>query len=131
MQCIHEVKITRRVNMPVLEFLASCHELIQKAGECRLSVLDYLAGCFLPVLMEGESREDWIIRQVEEILESELVHDEMGRHSNARPAHFHHRTRNVRMSDEDRGYLAEMLSNHPDVQACWLRIESAQFVNAA
>ena len=125
MQCIHEMTIICRMNRPIQEFLATCVSLRQKAAEINQSVVDYMAGCFLPVSAEHEKEEHWLVRQVEEILETELMHDEISSHPKQNAAHFRQRTRSIKMNDEDRRYLLETFGTHPDVVACRNRIAAA------
>lgn len=119
MQSIHEMTTTRRQNMPLITCLTSNPVLLQKARELDVSVVDFVAGGFLSVRLPDEAYDEWVARQIEEVLEVELMHDEVGRSSRQGAAHVCQRVRSVQISNEDWAYMMNSFGTHPDVIACW------------
>ena len=131
MKCIDETKITRRRDMPLMTYLSSSGLLLQKARELRLKPVDYIANEFLAVRLEDEAYDDWVARQIQEILEVELMHDEIGRSSRKGAAHFSQRVRSVQISLADRVQMMNAFGKHPVVLACWDAIANQQVCKAA
>ena len=109
----NETTMTRsRQTMPVSEFLEMNGTVKQQAeGE---NPIDWLASQFLPDADRDEGYQDWIVRQVVQILETALLSDTVrdGRH-------VARKVSGVEMSTEDKNWLFKALGHHPEVLAVW------------
>ena len=98
--------------MPIAEFLATDGTVKQQAeGE---NPVDWLASQFLPDAGMKEGYQDWIARQVVQILETALLDDAMrdGRH-------VARKVTGVELTADDRAWLFQALGHHPSVLAVW------------
>ena len=112
MQHTETITTRSRPSMPIAEFLATDGTVKQQAeGE---DPIDWLASQFLPDAGMKEGYQDWIARQVVQILETVLLSDTVqdGRHVARKIA-------SVEISPEDRGRLFSALGHHPVVLAVW------------
>ena len=112
MQHTETITTRSRPSMPIAEFLATDGTVKQQAeGE---DPIDWLASQFLPDAGMKEGYQDWIARQVVQILETALLSDTVqdGRHVARKIA-------SVEISPEDRGWLFSALGHHPVVLAVW------------
>ena len=112
MQHTETITTRSRPSMPIAEFLATDGTVKQQAeGE---DPIDWLASQFLPDAGMKEGYQDWIARQVVQILETVLLSDTVqdGRHVARKIA-------SVEISPEDRGWLFSALGHHPVVLAVW------------
>ena len=109
----NETTMTRsRQTMPVSEFLEMNGTVKQQAeGE---NPIDWLASQFLPDADRDEGYQDWIVRQVVQILETALLSDAVrdGRHVARKIA-------GVEIAAEDKAWLFRALGHHPTVLAVW------------
>ena len=119
MQYVQEMRISSRKETPFVKFLRSNPLLRIRAQGYGQSAIDYIADGFLPIRLENESYETWIVRQVKEALEVGLMHDEMGSTPNPYHPHLAQRVHSVTMEESDRADLVETFGRHPDVMACW------------
>lgn len=104
--------IRRRQSLPIGEFLPT-NELVRQQAEGEPTV-DWLASQFLPDAEMAEGYQDWIARQVVQVLETALLDDSMrdGRHVARKVAGFE-------LTVEDRAWLFQALGHHPAVLAVW------------
>ena len=112
MQHTEMITTRSRPSMPIAEFLATDGTVKQQAeGE---DPIDWLASQFLPDAGMKEGYQDWIARQVVQILETELLSDTVqdGRHVARKVAR-------VEITPEDRAWLFSALGHHPAVLAVW------------
>ena len=112
MQHTETITTRSRPSMPIAEFLATDGTVKQQAeGE---DPIDWLASQFLPDAGMKEGYQDWIARQVVQILVTVLLSDTVqdGRHVARKIA-------SVEISPEDRGWLFSALGHHPVVLAVW------------
>ena len=112
MQHTETITTRSRPSMPIAEFLATDGTVKQQAeGE---DPIDWLASQFLPDAGMKEGYQDWIARQVVQILETVLLSDTVqdGRHVARKIA-------GVQISPEDRDWLFKALGHHPEVLAVW------------
>ena len=109
----NETTTTRsRQTMPIAEFLETNGTVKQQAeGE---DPIDWLASQFLPDAGMKEGYQDWIARQVVQILETALLSDTVqdGRHVARKIA-------GVELSSEDENWLFKVIGHHPAVLAVW------------
>ncbi|NLE61964.1 MAG: hypothetical protein GX616_26715 [Planctomycetes bacterium] len=106
-------RTTARLSMPIASFLAG-HSLVgQQAGE--QNPVDWLAGEFLAAADKGEEFEDWVFRQVVEILNTTLRHDTIGPEC----VHACHAVYGAEFDAADREYLVRVLGSHPEVLRKW------------
>ena len=122
MKCVHDVRITRRMDTTLERFMAENFLLRRKAMESGLSVIDFVIGSFLPVRKADEMYRDWLIRQIGEVLEIELMHDEASDKPAGSHAHLQQRIRSVEITEADYEYLMDTFGNNPDVLECWSAI---------
>ena len=108
-----ETTTTRsRQTMPIAEFLEANETVKQQAeGE---DPIDWLASQFLPDADRAEGYQDWIARQVVQILETALLSDTMrdGRH-------VARKISGVEIAAADKSWLFSALGHHPTVLAVW------------
>ncbi len=112
MKYVETITIRSRQSMPLSEFLETNGTVKQQAeGE---NPVDWLASQFLPDADRAEGYQDWIARQVVQILETELLSDTVqdGRHVARKVA-------GVEITPEDRAWLFSALGHHPEVLAVW------------
>lgn len=98
--------------MPIAEFIQT-NELVREQVGAE-GPLGWLANQFLPDADRAEEYQDWIARQVAQILETALLADTVqdGRH-------VARKVSGVQISPEDRGWLFSALGHHPVVLAVW------------
>ena len=112
MQHTETITTRSRPSMPIAEFLATDGTVKQQAeGE---DPIDWLASQFLPDAGMKEGYQDWIARQVVQILETVLLSDTV---QDCR--HVARKIASVEISPEDRGWLFSALGHHPEVLAVW------------
>ena len=112
MKYVETITTRFRQTMPLSEFLETNETVKQQAeGE---HPLDWVADQFLPDADRDEGYQDWIVRQVVQILETVLLSDTVqdGRHVARKIA-------GVQISSEDRVWLFSALGHHPEVLAVW------------
>lgn len=112
MKYVETITTRSRPSMPIAEFLETNGTVKQQAeGE---DPIDWLASQFLPDDGMKEGYQDWIARQVVQILETALLSDTVqdGRHVARKIA-------SVQISPEDRAWLFSTLGHHPAVLAVW------------
>lgn len=99
-------------SMPIAGFLQANAMVREQAGAER--AMEWLAGQFLPDAGRDEGYQDWIARQVVQILETALLADTVqdGRH-------IARKTAGVQISPEDKAWLFQALGHHPAVLAVW------------
>ena len=98
--------------MPIAEFLETNGTVKQQAeGE---NPIDSLASQFLPDAGRDEGYQDWIARQVVQILETVLLFDTVqdGRH-------VAKKITGVEIAAEDKKWLFQALGHHPEVLRVW------------
>lgn len=112
MKYIETITTRSRQSMPIAEFLET-NETVSEHAEGENPV-DWLANQFLPDADRAEGYQDWIARQVAQILETALLSDTVqdGRHVARKVA-------GVEISPEDRRWLFSALGHHPAVLAVW------------
>lgn len=131
MQYTHELTLRRRITVPFAKFLANDALLQRKAAEQHMSAVDTVAAAFIPEALVDETYPDWILRQVKEILETELLHDEMGWLKATNPSRCSQRVRSVQITENDLPVLMKTFGEHPDVVRCADQIFLKRTTNAA
>ena len=112
MQHTETITTRSRPSMPIAEFLATDGTVKQQAeGE---DPIDWLASQFLPDAGMKEGYQDWIARQVVQILETVLLSDTV---QDCR--HIARKVSSVELSAEDKNWLFKALGHHPEVLAVW------------
>ena len=98
--------------MPIAEFLET-NETVKQQAEGEQPV-DWLVSQFLPDADRAEGYQDWIARQVAQILETALFSDSMrdGRH-------VARKISGVEIAPEDKAWLFSALGHHQKVLAVW------------
>ena len=112
MKYVETITIRSRQSMPLSEFLETNGTVKQQAeGE---NPVDWLASQFLPDADRAEGYQDWIARQVVQILETVLLSDTVqdGRHVARKIA-------SVEITTEDRAWLFQTLGHHSTVLTVW------------
>ena len=112
MKYVETITTRSRQTMPLSEFLETNGTVRQQAeGE---KPLDWLASQFLPDAARDEGYQNWIARQVAQILETSLLSDTVrdGRHVARKIA-------GVEITPEDMAWLFQALGHHPEVLAVW------------
>ena len=112
MKYVETITTRSRQTMPLSEFLETNGTVTQQAeGE---NPVDWLASQFLPDAGRDEGYQNWIARQVVQILETALLADSMrdGRH-------VARKVTGVEIAPQDRAWLFSALGNHPEVLAVW------------
>jgi len=112
MKFTESVRITNHHAMSVGQFL-SRHDLVGRFTETE-SAIDWLAGEFLTEADVNESYENWIARQVGQILAVSLLCDTM-----AGSAHVARKVSRIEFDELDRRYLVNTLGQHPEVRRIW------------
>ena len=112
MKFTESIRITSHHTMSIGQFL-SRHDLVRKFTEVE-SAIDWLAGEFLPEADINESYENWIVRQVGQILTYNLLCDTM-----AGAAHVARKVCSIELDEQDRRYLVNTLGQHPEVRRIW------------
>ena len=112
MRYIETTTIRCSRTMLIAAFIQTNELVRQQAGA--EGPLDWLAGQFLPDAGMKEGYQDWIARQVAQILEAALLHDAMrdGRHVARKVTGFE-------LTADDRAWLFQALGHHPAVLAVW------------
>lgn len=98
--------------MSIAEFLQTNELVKQQAGAEK--PLDWLAAQFLPDAEMTEGYQDWIIRQVVQILHTTLLRDTVNG-----PTHISRKVTCVDLTPEDRAWIFSELGHHPVVLAVW------------
>ena len=112
MQHTETITTRFRQTMPIAEFLETSETVKQQVeGE---HPIDWLASQFLPDADRDEGYQDWIVRQVVQILETALLSDAVrdGRH-------VARKVSSVELSAEDKNWLFKALGHHLEVLAVW------------
>lgn len=112
MKFTESIRITSHHTMSIGQFL-SRHDLVGRFTEVE-SAIDWLAGEFLPEAGINESYEDWVARQVGQILATNLLCDTM-----AGSAHVARKVSHIELDDLDKRYLFNTLGQHPEVRRIW------------
>ena len=112
MKYVETITTRSRPSMPIAEFLET-NGTVRQQAEAE-NPADWLASQFLPDADRAEGYQDWIVRQVVQILETALLSDTVrdGRHVARKIA-------GVEIAAEDRGWLFSALGHHPAVLAVW------------
>ena len=131
MICVHDVGLIRRLDMPLERFMAENFLLRRKAMESGMSVIEFIVAGFLPVRQADELYRDWVIRQVREVLEVELMDDEVNDKPSGSHTHLRQRIRSVRITEADYEYLMDTFGHHPDVLECWAAIPAEESIQQA
>lgn len=112
MKYVETITTRSRQSMPIAEFLET-NETVREQAEGE-DPIDLVADQFLPDADRDEEYQDWIARQVAQILETALLSDTVqdGRHVARKIA-------SVQITPEDRDWLFSALGHHPAVLAVW------------
>ena len=112
MKYVETITTRSRPSMPLSEFLET-NETVKRQAEGE-NPIDWLASQFLPDAGRDEGYQDWIARQVVQILETTLLSDTVqdGRHVARKIA-------GVEIAPEDRAWLFSALGHHPEVLRVW------------
>ena len=112
MKYVETITTRSRPSMPIAEFLET-NGTVKQQAEAENPV-DWLASQFLPDAGMKEGYQDWIARQVVQILETALLSDTVqdGRHVARKIA-------GVQITPADRAWLFSALGHHPEVLAVW------------
>ena len=122
MKYVETITTRSHQTMPIAEFLKANETMKQQAeGE---SPIDWLASQFLPDADRNEGYQDWIARQVAQILETALLIDTM-----RECRHVAKKISGAQFSPEDRVWLFSTLGRHPEVLRVW-RTMLADFIAA-
>ena len=112
MQHTETITTRSRQTMPIAEFLETNGTVKQQAeGE---NPIDWLASQFLPDADRDEGYQDWIVRQVVQILETALLSDAV-----RDGLHVARKISGVEIAPEDKVWLFRALGHHPEVLAVW------------
>ena len=112
MKYVETITTRARQIMPLSEFLET-NETVKRQAEGE-NPIDWLASQFLPDAGRDEGYQDWIARQVVQILETVLLFDTVqdGRH-------VAKKITGVETAAEDKKWLFLALGHHPAVLAVW------------
>ena len=94
------------------EFLETSDLVRRQAGD--LKPLDWLAGQFLPDADRAEGFDGWIARNASAILQTALLHDDMGS-----SGHITRKISSVDIAPGDKSWLFHALGRHPEVRRIW------------
>ena len=112
MKYVETITTRSRQTMPIAEFLETNGTVRQQAeGE---NPVDWLADQFLPDAGRDEGYQNWIARQIAQILETALLSDTVrdGRH-------VARKITGVEIAAEDKAWMFQALGHHPEVLAVW------------
>lgn len=112
MKFTESTRITSHYTMSLGQFL-SRHDLVRKFTEVE-SAIDWLVGEFLSEADVNESYEDWILRQVSQILSCNLLADTM-----AGGSHMARKVSGIEFDELDRRYLVNTVGQHSLVRQIW------------
>ena len=112
MRYTETIRIQVSSTQSIAEFLAT-NELVKQQAEGDGPV-DWLAAQFLEDAEMAEGYQDWIARQVVQILQTALLYDTVrdGRH-------VARKVTGVELTADDRVWLFQALGHHPAVLAVW------------
>ena len=131
MHCMHEVRMHRRIDQPIDQFLKSFHILRQLAGQSQMSPEEYIANGFVARVLPGEGFEEWLCRQVQEILETSLLDDNYEDNTAGRvTGTLHQAIRSVRLTPTDREHVIRTFGSMPGVRSLWRGLPQDQCVAA-
>ena len=112
MKYVETITTRSRQTMPIAEFLET-NGTVKQQAEAENPV-DWLASQFLPDAGMKEGYQDWIARQVVQILETALLSDTVQDGS-----HVARKVAGVEITTEDKAWLFRALGHHPSVLAVW------------
>ena len=131
MQCLEKFNVTLHRRLSVEEFLKTHPILLHLANDADLSVTDYVADGFLPDMQPGEPYGDWVVRQVRDVLSTQLWRDTAGGYENpGRGTHTCKVVERVEFDENDRQYIVNTFGAMPEVRSLWLGLPQEQAVAA-
>jgi len=112
MQYTETIRVQVSGNQTIAEFLAT-NSLVKQLAD-GANPVDWLADQFLPDAGRAEGYGDWIVRQAEAILGTELMRDTM-----SGDTHVAKKISGIVLGEDDRDWLVHTLGRHPAVLAVW------------
>ena len=112
MKYVETIMTRSRQSMPIAEFLET-NETVREQAEGE-DPIDLVADQFLPDADRDEEYQDWIARQVAQILETALLSDTV-----RDGCHVARKITGVEIAAEDKAWLLSALGHHPEVLAVW------------
>lgn len=108
MKCIHASRINQYLHRPLYKFLGGFHVLRTLADRETASPVEFIADGFVANVDPGESYEAWLCRQVKEIIETGLFHDDLAEGAQGKlHATVHQKIVGVELDEDDVRYVIE------------------------
>jgi hypothetical protein len=131
MNCVEVLRIATRLNRPVSEFVTGYPILRGLASDSSLSPLEWVVAGFVAEIEPGEEYHAWVIRQVKDILETQVCRDTAAGIEAGRLVHSSQTIRGVEFDARDRDWILDTLAVRPDVYEIWVKTNARCFARAA
>lgn len=131
MQFTEKISITQHQRMPIERFLQTHPSLLQLADDGKMSAMEFIADGFLPDMLPGEGCDEWVVRQVQEVLNTQLWRDMVeGYEQDGQGMHVCRHVEQVEFDAIDQQFIVTFFGSMPEVQAMWRQMTQSQSIAA-
>lgn len=125
-----ETRTTYHRDLPLALFFATDGAFRLLANDYDQAPEDFMASGFVAEIEDSESYSDWVVRQVQAILETALMADA---YQDLPDGHQHTASRiaRVEFSDDDRRWIHATFAERADVKEAWAAAQNKAYLQAA
>ena len=131
MKTVEVVNIHRHRRLSIEELLATHATLCEQARKCGQTPVDYVATSFVPEVNPSEGYEAWVVRQVEDVLTTQLWRDRVIGFAADTGTHVSAHVKRITFDPEDVQFIRETFAPREDVQEVWKAAHARAWSKAA
>ena len=119
MKYVERLRMSYRMIMSFEEFMRQDPTLQWLAEEADLTPEGFIISEIMPAALHGEDFQDWLLRNIRDVLESRLWRDSSEGYGDAGGMHFCRNVNGIEFSTQDREFILRTFGDDPDVKKAW------------
>jgi len=130
MQYSRVIRVTSRRILPLAVFVQTDPTLEALAADCGMAPVDFIASEFVAEIEKSEQYPDWVLRQVQAVLETRLMADSV---KDLPDGHEHTASKvtHAEFDEVDRQWVLDTFAERADVKDVWSEAHTRAWVKAA
>jgi len=130
MQYSRVIRVTSRRILPLAVFVQTDPTLEALAADCGMAPVDFIASEFVAEIEKSEQYPDWVLRQVQAVLETRLMADSV---KDLPDGHEHTASKvtHAEFDEVDRQWVLDTFAERADVKDVWAEAHTRAWVKAA